>query len=66
MSEIFGTLAQLSALVLIVAAQNFDADVLTHLMVIAVIALVILIPVTAEPGKRVSASNVYSENSMPA
>ena len=37
---------------LVVAAQNFDADVITYLMVIAVIGLVVLMPAAGELGKR--------------
>lgn len=61
-----GTAQRNISAALVVAAQNFDADVLTYLMVIAVIALVILMPVAGELGKRVSATKVDSENSIPA
>ena len=37
---------------LVVAGQNFDVDVVTYLMVIAVIGLVILMPAAGELGKR--------------
>lgn len=37
---------------LVVGAQNFDSDVLTYLLVIAVIGLVILMPAAGELGKR--------------
>ena len=36
----------------VVAAQNFDADVITYLMVVAIIGFVILFPVAGELGKR--------------
>jgi BASS family bile acid:Na+ symporter len=39
---------------LVVAAQNFDADVVTYLMVIAIIGFVVLFPVAGELGKRES------------
>ena len=38
---------------LVVAGQNFDMDVVTYLMVIAVVGLVILMPLAGELGKRV-------------
>lgn len=41
---------------LLVAGQNFGPDVLTYLMVIAVIGLVILMPLAGELGKRVAAA----------
>ncbi|MEA3438940.1 MAG: bile acid:sodium symporter [Chloroflexota bacterium] len=37
---------------LVVAGQNFDMDVITYLMVIAIIGLVILMPLAGELGKR--------------
>ena len=37
---------------LVVAGQNFGIDVVTYLMVIAVIGLVILMPLAGELGKR--------------
>ena len=37
---------------LVVAGQNFGLDVITYLMVIAVIGLVILMPAAGELGKR--------------
>ncbi len=37
---------------LVVAAQNFDSDVLTYLLVFAMIGFVILFPVSGEFGKR--------------
>ena len=38
---------------LVVAGQNFDMDVVTYLMVIAVVGLVVLMPLAGELGKRV-------------
>jgi BASS family bile acid:Na+ symporter len=37
---------------LVVAGQNFDASVVTYLMVMALIGLVILMPAAGELGKR--------------
>ena len=37
---------------LVVAAQNFDADVITYLMVIAIIGFIVLFPAAGELGKR--------------
>jgi BASS family bile acid:Na+ symporter len=37
---------------LVVAAQNFDAEVITYLMVVAVIGFVVLFPAAGELGKR--------------
>jgi BASS family bile acid:Na+ symporter len=37
---------------LVVAGQNFDSDVITYLMVMALIGLVILMPAAGELGKR--------------
>jgi len=37
---------------LVVAAQNFDAEVITYLMVVAIIGFVILFPTAGELGKR--------------
>ena len=37
---------------LIVAGQNFDMDVVTYLMVFAVVGLVVLMPLAGELGKR--------------
>ena len=38
---------------LVVAGQNFDADVITYLMVVAIIGFVVLFPSAGELGKRV-------------
>ena len=40
------------AAALVVAAQNFDSDVITYLMVVAIIGFVILFPAAGELGKR--------------
>jgi hypothetical protein len=45
----------------VVAAQNFDADVVTYLMVVAVIGLVVLMPAAGELGKRAKAGAAEDE-----
>jgi BASS family bile acid:Na+ symporter len=40
------------AAALVVAAQNFGTDVVTYLMVMALISLIILMPAAGELGKR--------------
>lgn len=47
-----GTAQRNISAALVVAAQNFDSDVITYLMVIAVIGLVVLMPAAGELGKR--------------
>jgi len=47
-----GTAQRNISAALVVAAQNFDTSVVTYLMVVAVIALVILMPMAGELGKR--------------
>jgi BASS family bile acid:Na+ symporter len=47
-----GTAQRNISAALVVAAQNFDSDVITYLMVIALIGLVILMPAAGELGKR--------------
>lgn len=42
------------AAALVVAAQNFDSDVVTYLMVVAIIGFVVLFPVAGELGRRQS------------
>jgi predicted Na+-dependent transporter len=37
---------------LVVAGQNFSMDVVTYLMVVAVVGLVVLMPLAGELGKR--------------
>jgi len=51
-----GTAQRNIAAALVVAAQNFSADVVTYLMVIAIISLVILMPAGGEIGKRMQAA----------
>jgi BASS family bile acid:Na+ symporter len=48
------------AAALVVAAQNFDSDVITYLMVVAIIGFVVLFPAAGELGKR---STAHSEES---
>jgi predicted permease len=47
-----GTAQRNISAALVVAGQNFGVDVITYLMVIAVIGLVVLMPVAGELGKR--------------
>jgi BASS family bile acid:Na+ symporter len=47
-----GTAQRNISAALVVAAQNFDSDVITYLMVMALIGLVILMPAAGELGKR--------------
>ena len=47
-----GTAQRNIAAALVVAGQNFDSDVITYLMVVAVIGFVILFPTSGELGKR--------------
>ena len=47
-----GTAQRNISAALVVAAQNFDTNVVTYLMVIAVIGLIILMPAAGELGKR--------------
>lgn len=51
-----GTAQRNISAALVVAGQNFDSDVITYLMVIAVIGLVILMPAAGELGKRAAAT----------
>ncbi len=46
---------------LVVAAQNFDAEVITYLMVVAIIGFVVLFPAAGELGKRSLASSSQVE-----
>jgi hypothetical protein len=41
-----------------VAAQNFEGETVTYAVVIALIGLAILLPVTAEMGKRVTTESI--------
>jgi BASS family bile acid:Na+ symporter len=52
-----GTAQRNISAALVVAAQNFDTNVVTYLMVIAVIGLVVLMPTAGELGKRVAAAS---------
>ena len=56
-----GTAQRNISAALVVGAQNFDAEVITYLMVIAVIGLVILMPVAGELGKRAGSSEIEAE-----
>ncbi|MFC2053947.1 bile acid:sodium symporter family protein [Chloroflexota bacterium] len=51
-----GTAQRNISAALVVAAQNFDADVITYLMVVAIIGFVILFPAAGEFGKRMQTS----------
>jgi BASS family bile acid:Na+ symporter len=48
-----GTAQRNISAALVVAGQNFDADVITYIMVIAIIGLVVLMPAAGELGKRI-------------
>jgi BASS family bile acid:Na+ symporter len=47
---------------LVVAGQNFDAEVITYLMVVAVIGFVVLFPVAGELGKRAKAAEATTHS----
>jgi len=51
-----GTAQRNISAALVVGAQNFDSNVITYLMVIAVIGLVVLMPAAGELGKRAAAA----------
>jgi len=51
-----GTAQRNISAALVVAGQNFSADVITYLLVIAVIGLVVLMPAAGELGKRTKAA----------
>ena len=51
-----GTAQRNISAALVVAGQNFSADVITYLLVIAVIGLVVLMPMAGELGKRTKAA----------
>lgn len=51
-----GTAQRNISAALVVGAQNFDSDVITYLMVVAVIGLIILMPAAGEIGKRTGAT----------
>ena len=52
-----GTAQRNISAALVVAAQNFDTNVVTYLMVIAVIGLVVLMPTAGELGKRAKSTS---------
>jgi predicted Na+-dependent transporter len=52
-----GTAQRNISAALVVAAQNFDTNVVTYLMVIAVIGLVVLMPTAGELGKRAAVAS---------
>jgi predicted Na+-dependent transporter len=52
-----GTAQRNISAALVVAAQNFDSNVVTYLMVIAVIGLVVLMPTAGELGKRAKSTS---------
>jgi BASS family bile acid:Na+ symporter len=47
-----GTAQRNISAALVVAAQNFDADVITYVMVFSVVGFVLLFPIAGELGKR--------------
>ena len=49
-----GTAQRNIAAALVVAGQNFDTDVITYLMVVAIVGLIILMPLAGELGRRQS------------
>jgi BASS family bile acid:Na+ symporter len=51
-----GTAQRNISAALVVAAQNFSSDVITYLLVIAIIGLVVLMPAAGEIGKRMQGS----------
>ena len=61
-----GTAQRNISAALVVAAQNFDSNVITYLMVIALIGLVILMPAAGELGKRMKAEAGGEEASAAA
>ena len=56
-----GTAQRNISAALVVGAQNFDTDVITYLMVIALIGLVVLMPMAGELGKRAKAAGGEAE-----
>jgi predicted Na+-dependent transporter len=50
------------AAALVVAGQNFDAEVITYLMVVAIIGFVILFPAAGELGKRSAAASPEAQS----
>ena len=51
-----GTAQRNISAALVVAGQNFNSDVITYLLVIAIVGLVVLMPAAGELGKRMPAS----------
>lgn len=61
-----GTAQRNIAAALVVAGQNFDIDVITYLMVVAILGLMILMPLAGELGRRKSgASDQALESDVP-
>lgn len=56
-----GTAQRNISAALVVAGQNFSSDVITYLMVMAVIGLVVLMPAAGEIGKRQAKASTQSE-----
>jgi predicted Na+-dependent transporter len=52
-----GTAQRNISAALVVAAQNFDADVITYLLVFSVIGFILLFPTAGELGKRAAAAS---------
>jgi predicted Na+-dependent transporter len=62
-----GTAQRNIAAALVVAGQNFGIDVITYLMVVAIVGLVILMPLAGELGRRNSRiSDQQMESDTPA
>ena len=61
-----GTAQRNISAALVVAAQNFGADVITYLMVMALIGLIILMPAAGELGKRMKTGAGEGEASAAA
>ena len=53
-----GTAQRNISAALVVAAQNFDTNVITYLLVFSVIGFVILFPAAGELGKRMKTAEV--------
>jgi BASS family bile acid:Na+ symporter len=61
-----GTAQRNISAALVVAGQNFGADVITYLMVIALIGLVVLMPTAGELGKRAKGAEMEETEAAPA
>jgi BASS family bile acid:Na+ symporter len=57
-----GTAQRNISAALVVGAQNFDSNVITYLMVIAVIGLIVLMPLAGELGKRAASPALEATN----